>query len=74
MGVGEAQEQDPVQVRAGERDQAVGRGPAVGLGGEVDGYASRLLYASLCIDIPAVLILLLRTSCVGAFVVPHLSR
>lgn len=43
MVAGEAQEWDSAQVKEREPDQARGRGPAVDLGEEVDGCASRLL-------------------------------
>ncbi|MDQ6733878.1 MAG: hypothetical protein M3Z35_07140 [Nitrospirota bacterium] len=46
MGAGEAREWDAARVREWEQDQAMGLGPAADLGEEVDGYASRLLYAA----------------------------
>ena len=45
MAMGEAREWDSARVREWEPDQAMARGQAVDLGEEVDGYASRLLYA-----------------------------
>jgi len=41
MAMEEAREWDLARVREWEQDQALGRDPAVDLGEEVDGYASR---------------------------------